>query len=129
MRFRGGLGPAKNILVVDDEEEILNLLVNALSPSYGVLTAEDGNSCLSIAQSVLPDLIILDVRMPGPNGYEICWSLKRDDLTSKIKILIITGYGGDPDPGLARELRADGYLKKPFSMSRLREEVARLLEG
>ena len=123
------MGLEKTLLIVDDEEEILNLIASALSPSYGVLTAQDGNSCLQIAQSVLPDLIILDVRMPGPNGYEICWTLKRGNLTSKIKILIISGYGGDSDSGLARELGADGYLQKPFSISHLQEEVARLLEG
>ena len=92
--LQSGLGLTKNILIVDDEEEILALIANALSPSYGVLTAQDGNSCLQIARSVLPDLIILDVRMPGPSGYEICWALKSQDLTSNIKILIITGYGG-----------------------------------
>ena len=129
VRLQSGLGLTKNILVVDDEEEILALIANALSPSYGVLTALDGNSCLQIARSVLPDLIILDVRMPGPSGYEICWALKSQELTSNIKILIITGYGGEADSTLARELGADGYLKKPFSMSNLREEIARLLEG
>ena len=79
-------------------------------------------------KTFIPDLIILDVLLPGSNGYEICWTLKRRDLTSDIKIIIITGYGGE-ESVVARELGADGYLRKPFALSRLREEISRLLGG
>ena len=127
----GGLGRRKTILVVDDEEEILALFGEVLGedPRYEVLTAHDGNRGLILAQSQLPDLMILDVRMPGPSGYEICANLKRETRTSAIKVLICSGHCGPSDIELARELGADGFLEKPFTLGHLREAVAIVLEG
>ena len=67
--------------------------------------------------------------MPGPTGFEVCLALKQGPRTSNVKILIVSGYGGDSDVGLAKELGADGYIKKPFSLIHLRQEVERILAG
>ena len=123
--------PKKRILVVDDDEEFLLLVKDGLDvdPNYQVVTAQDGQSALLAAQSEAPDLIILDLRMPGLTGFEVCVALKQDPRTSSIKILIVSGYGGESDGNLAKELGANGYLKKPFPLTQLHQEVKRLLSG
>ncbi len=123
--------PKKRILVVDDDEEFLLLVEDGLGvdPNYQVVTAQDGQSALLAAQSEAPDLIILDLRMPGLTGFEVCVALKQDPRTSSIKILIVSGYGGESDGNLAKELGANGYLKKPFPLTQLHQEVKRLLSG
>ena len=123
--------PKKRILVVDDDEEFLLLVKDGLDvdPNYQVVTAQDGQSALLAAQSEAPDLIILDLRMPGLTGFEVCVALKQDPRTSSIKILIVSGYGGESDGNLAKELGANGYLKKPFPLIQLHQEVKRLLSG
>ena len=115
----------KKILVIDDDEDFLVVLEDGLrmDPRYDVLTVQDGYAALLAVQRELPDLVILDIRMPGPTGFEVCLALRQDPRTSRIKILIMSGYGGDSDVILAKELRADGYIRKPFSLNLLRREV------
>ena len=123
--------PKKRILVVDDDEDFLVLLEEGLGmdPRYEVRTVQDGGTALIAAQQEVPDLAIVDIRMPGPTGFEVCLALRQDPRTSNIKILIVSGYGGGPDMDLAKELGADAYIKKPFSLIHLRQEVERLLAG
>ena len=123
--------PKKRILVVDDDKEFLLLVEDGLGidPNYQVVTAQDGETALLAAQSEVPDLIILDLRMPGLTGFEVCVALKQDPRTSSIKILVVSGYGGETDGNLAKELGANGYLKKPFPLTQLHQEVKRLLSG
>lgn len=82
----------KKILVVDDEKKIVDLLYNFLSKEgFRVLTATDGESCLRIARQEAPDLIVLDVMMPGMDGGDIASNLQEDEKTKNIPVIFLTG--------------------------------------
>ncbi len=103
----------KKILVIDDDEDFLVVLEDGLrmDPKYDVLTVQDGYAALLAVQRELPDLVILDIRMPGPTGFEVCLSLRQDPRTSRIKILIpnppkdTDGRREDSGRGWVRELQ------------------------
>jgi len=106
----------KHILVVDDEEDILNLVCyNIEKNGYRVSTAESGEEALEIARSKLPDLIILDLMLPGVDGLEVCKTLKNNAKTSHIPIVMLSAKGEEADVVTGLELGADDYVTKPFS--------------
>lgn len=113
--------PSATILVVEDEATLRESLRYTLSrQGYRVLTASDGPSALETARSQKPDLVILDLILPGMDGFEVCRLLRRD---SSVPILILTARDEEVDRVLGLELGADDYVTKPFSM---RELVARV---
>jgi two-component system alkaline phosphatase synthesis response regulator PhoP len=117
-----------NILVVDDEEDIRELVrLNLAREGYGVLTCETGEQALQIARSKLPNLIILDLMLPGIDGLEVCRKLKSDTKTSNIPILMLTAKGEESDIVAGLELGADDYVTKPFSGKVLVARVRRIL--
>jgi CheY-like chemotaxis protein len=104
----------KSILVVDDAPEHIDLLVGLLKKKYIVKAALNGETALTIARSGSPpDLILLDIVMPGMNGLEVCEHLKADDATSNIPIVFLSGKasGDQGDEGI--ELGGQAYLQKP----------------
>ncbi len=104
------------ILVVDDEENIVEVVkFNLQKVGYSVLTAYSGEDALSFAQSNLPDLIVLDLMLPGIDGLEVCRILKADPKTRKIRILMLSARGEETDIVVGLEIGADDYLPKPFS--------------
>lgn len=117
---------AASILVVDDDPEILAMLgTRFASRGYKVLTAEDGNRALELAKSERPDLVVLDVMMPGKSGWEVARALKQDAETEGIKILILTAQGSLNQ--LTSSLFADAYVDKPFEFESLEKTIRGLI--
>ncbi len=112
------------ILIVDDEESIRELLhFNLQRSGWDVLEAVDGPQALQLAGEQLPDLILLDVMLPGMDGFEVCRTLKADAVLSRIPIIMLTARDEEIDKVLGLELGADDYAVKPFS---IRELLARI---
>jgi DNA-binding response OmpR family regulator len=106
-----------SILVVDDEPTLLSTMhFNLSREGYDVLTARDGEEALSSARSALPDLIILDLMLPGMDGFELCRVLRKK---TSVPILVLTAKSDEIDKVVALELGADDYITKPFSMKEL----------
>ena len=112
------------VLVVDDEPSIQELIrYNLQKENYNVISALDGISGLDMAQTYLPDLIILDIMLPGKDGYEVCRFLKANAKTAPIPIIMISAKDEEIDKVLGLELGAYDYVTKPFSP---RELVSRV---
>ena len=113
------------ILIVEDEPNLLAALQYTLTQEgYTALTATDGEAGLRMASRVSPDLVILDVMLPGLDGFEICRILRRE---SGVPILMLTARGEEVDRVVGLELGADDYVTKPFSMRELLARVRNLL--
>ncbi|MGB2600261.1 MAG: response regulator [Candidatus Omnitrophota bacterium] len=119
---------AKRILVVDDEPLVVKLLATRLEASnYEVISAYDGREGLEKARDEKPDLVIVDLRLPGINGYEICSQLKNDDAFAGIPVIVITGSTDKKDRELAEDASADAYIIKPFDREVLLSKIEELL--
>ncbi len=106
----------EKILVVDDEEDILELLrFNFTREGYEVFMAGSGEKALQIARGKSPDLIVLDLMLPGIDGLDVTRYLKNDEKTSHIPIVMLTAKGEEADVVTGLELGADDYIAKPFS--------------
>ena len=118
----------KIILVVDDEPANLTLLAGILKTEYKVKVAKDGERALKIAAATpAPDLILLDVMMPGIDGYEVCARLKADPTTSAIPLVFVTGMNDSADQARGLALGAAGYLHKPIDAGLVFETIRGLL--
>jgi two-component system alkaline phosphatase synthesis response regulator PhoP len=116
------------ILIVDDEEDIRELVeLNLTQEGYGVLSCETGEQALEIAGSKLPDLIILDLLLPGIDGLEVCKKLKGNLKTENIPIVMLTAKGEEADIVTGLELGAEDYVTKPFRGKVLVARVRRIL--
>ncbi len=112
------------VLVVEDEKNILELVrFNLEKEGFTVLTALDGSQGLELAREEKPDLIVLDVMLPGMNGLEVCRELQREYETREIPIIMLSARAEEVDKVLGLEMGADDYITKPFSP---RELVARV---
>lgn len=106
----------KTILVVDDEQDIVDLISYNLSKEgYRVVTASNGTQAVEMTRSEHPDLVILDIMMPGMDGFEVCRTIRQDPSTTGIAIMFLTAKSGEIDQILGLELGADDYLQKPIS--------------
>ncbi len=116
------------ILVVDDTEANIDILVETLSDEYEVSVAMDGPTALEIVDSEPPDLILLDIMMPGMDGYEVCRRLKASEKTGNIPVIFITAMGETQDETKGFELGAVDYITKPISppivMARVRSTLS-----
>ena len=107
---------AEHILVVDDEEDILELVsYNLAKAGYRVTKAASGEEALKSARAKPPDLVLLDLMLPGVDGFEVCNTLKRDPRTANVPVVMLTARGEEPDIVAGLELGADDYITKPFS--------------
>lgn len=114
----------QKILVVEDEPDIRKLIqYNLMQERYLVVEAEDGEQALKLAQRDKPNLVILDLMLPGLSGLELCKILRERPDTASIPILMLTAKAGEADKVVGLEMGADDYLSKPFSP---REMVARV---
>ncbi len=106
----------ERILVVDDEEDIQELVrYNLARNGYDVIAVGTGEDALSAARSNTPDLILLDLMLPGIDGLEVCNLLKHDQKTAHIPVIMLTARGEEADVVAGLELGADDYMTKPFS--------------
>ncbi len=118
----------QKILVCDDDPHIRNIIDFGLeAEGFQVLVGADGPQALTLARSEHPDLVILDVMMPGSDGLEVCRTLKQDPATSQIPVLLLTARAGKADRDLGLAAGADDYITKPFSPPRLVEKVQSVL--
>jgi len=116
------------ILAVDDEEHIQELIkFNLENNGYKVITCGDGTQALKFAKLEKPDLILLDVMLPGIDGYDVCKEIRKDNSISSLPIIMITAKSEELDKILGLELGADDYITKPFSIRELLARVKAVL--
>ena len=123
----------ENILVVEDDEDILELIEHHLRrEGYGLRSAACGEDALQLALAQPPDLVLLDLMLPGVDGLEVCRRLKRDPRTQMCPVIIVSAKGEEADVVAGLELGADDYVTKPFSprvlLARVRAVLRRGLE-
>ena len=122
------LSPRPVILVADDDEDILTLVSVSLElAGYEVITARDGDEALRLAVEFLPDLAVLDVMMPGLNGFDVTRELRRREGTMETPVILLTALAQESDVARGLAAGADDYVKKPFDAGDLRARVRRLL--
>jgi two-component system alkaline phosphatase synthesis response regulator PhoP len=124
--------PAK-ILLIDDDSIFVEATKAVLESEYQVITAWNGDEGLEKARNQRPDLILLDVIMPGQDGFQVCGQLKKDPELTKIPVIMLTSFAQHKgktnipiDAGL--ELEAEGYLEKPVSPGDLLKQVGNMLK-
>ena len=117
-----------SILVVDDDPEIVAMLSARLSKrGYKVSTASDGNKAIELAKRERPDVVLLDVMMPGKSGREVARALKQDPVTQGSKIVMVSAIGERTNEITAPIYGADAHVDKPFEFEELEGVIARLL--
>ncbi len=121
--------PSYQLLLVDDSALNLDTLLAALGDRYDLRIAIDGQTALDlIATDYLPDLILLDIMMPGLDGYDVCRTLKADEKTCEIPIIFLTALDNDVDEAKGLELGAVDYISKPFNPAIVNQRVKIQLE-
>lgn len=119
----------KKILVAEDEPDIRNLIAFSLQyVGYEVVQATNGEEAVAKAAAELPDLIMLDVRMPKLNGYEACAQIKAQELTKDIPVVFLSARGQETEIKHGLEVGAEEYILKPFAPDELQKRVASLLD-
>jgi DNA-binding response OmpR family regulator len=116
------------ILVIDDEpiiHDIVSFMVN--TRGHQIISASNGEEGLAFARNNHPDLILLDIMMPGMQGHDVCLRLKSDKDTKRIPIIMLTGEGDREAVLRARESGANDYIVKPFTLTTLTERVDKFL--
>lgn len=117
----------KKILIADDEPNIRSLVSRMLGKDYIVIEATNGEEAIDIAKRQEPDLILMDLMMPKMDGYAACSSIKADQATKGIPVVMLTGVTHELNKSFAREMGADGYLSKPFNTDELLRQVKQVL--
>jgi DNA-binding response OmpR family regulator len=122
------MSKSASILVVDDDPEIVAMLNTRLSKrGYRVSTASDGTKALELAKRERPDVVLLDVMMPGKSGWEVARALKQDPLTQTCKIVMVSAIGEKTNEITAPIYGADAHVDKPFEFEALEKVIAGLL--
>ena len=117
--------PKKRIMVVDDEESVLELLKAVLeNDGYTVLTASDGEECLEKLKKTKPDLVLLDMMMPGMSGREVCERIRKDPKTKNLKIIFVTvARFSEMGKDTLSKMNVLDYITKPFDNADLLKRV------
>jgi len=127
--------PAKKVLIADDEADVRAFVQVALDgEGYTILEAANGEAAVAVTKAERPDLVILDVQMPGKSGFDVFDDLRRDDATKSIPVIMLTGIKERTGIGFtAKEMgqyyesEPEAFLDKPVDADTLRDTVARLL--
>ena len=118
----------KKVLIVEDEKDILQLVKLYLEKEgYRIVTASTGSEGLAQVRTEKPDLVVLDLMLPGLSGLEICKALRADDRTAALPIIMLTARGEESERILGLDVGADDYVVKPFSPNELMARVRALL--
>jgi DNA-binding response OmpR family regulator len=116
------------VLIADDEPNILVTLEFLMQrEGHHVLLARDGDEALAQLRAHRPQLVLLDVMMPGKTGFEVCQALRADEALAHTKVLLLTAKGRDTDMAQGLGVGADAYMTKPFSTRELAAKVRELL--
>ncbi|MCJ8292272.1 MAG: response regulator [Crocinitomicaceae bacterium] len=119
---------ALNLLIIEDNEEIANYLDSIFNSSYNTHIAENGKIGISKAFDIIPDAIISDVAMPEMDGYEVCETLKQDERTSHIPIILLTAKTAQEEKMSGLQAGADLYITKPFYRDELKVSLQKLID-
>jgi len=123
-----GSSRSLKILIVDDEKDIVDLVAyNLEKEGYETLKALDGEKALQMVRTRIPDLVILDLMLPGIQGLEVCKRIRKVPETAAIPIIMLTAKGEEIDKVLGLEVGADDYITKPFSVKELLARVKAVL--
>ena len=118
----------KRVLLIEDEPNIIEAISFILSrDGFTVHTHEDGETAMEKLRNHLPDMIILDVMLPGRSGYDILRDVRAHAETAKLPVMMLTAKGQTKDRELAERLGADLFLTKPFSNTEVRDHVRRMI--
>ncbi len=122
------------IVIIEDEDDIRELIrYNLEKDGYRVLAARSGEEGLDLVRSALPDLVMLDLMLPGMDGLQVCREIKADSRLKVIPIVMVTARGDEPDVVSGLELGADDYVSKPFSpkvlVARVKNALRRRRDG
>lgn len=116
------------ILMVDDEKDIVDLVAyNLEKEGYETLKALDGEKALQLVRTKPPDLVVLDLMLPGIQGLEVCKRIRKDPETASIPIIMLTAKGAEIDKIVGLEVGADDYITKPFSVKELLARIKAVL--
>lgn len=116
------------ILAIDDEMNLRKLIGdNLIARGYQVLVADDGKNGLKLAKLECPDLILLDLRMPGMSGWDVLTALKTSEILNEIPVIIMTAAMPDDEDIIIRSMRAASILLKPFGVDELLRQVENVL--
>ena len=122
------MSKSASILVVDDDPEIVAMLSTRLSKrGYKVSSASDGHKAIELAKRERPDVVLLDVMMPGKSGWEVARALKQDPITQGIKIVMVTAIGESVNELTSPLYGADAHIDKPFEFERLETVIGKLV--
>src|ERR1700704_2548939 len=123
------MGDRPLVLIADDDDSVVQLLKLYLRPlECDFLQAKDGEEALVIAQSRLPDVVLLDVMMPKRSGWEVCQALKGVQRTAGIAVVLVTGRGEVKARLTGLQVGADDYLVKPFDRDQVTKRIRALLD-
>jgi len=118
----------KHVLIADDEPNIVISLEFLMKrEGHRVSVARDGDAALEAIRRERPDLVLLDVMMPGKSGFEVCQAVRGDETLAGVKILMLSAKGRDTDLAKGSALGADAYMTKPFSTRELADKVREML--
>ena len=121
---------SRNVLVVDDEPNIvISIKFLMKQKGYEVRTASNGEEALQALNEKVPDLILLDVMMPKPDGYEVCQKIRATAKWKDIPVIMLTAKGREVEREKGFAMGADDYITKPFSTQELVAKVQAILEG
>jgi len=119
------------VLVADDEPTMLELVtrhLRSIEPKLEVIEASDGDEAWRLARERLPDLVVLDVMMPGMSGWEVCRKIRQDAALAHTGVLMLTGIGESLNEATSPLFGADEFIDKPFDFERLDEKIKGVLE-
>lgn len=118
----------ETILIVEDEKDIVEMIeYNLEKEGYTTACAVSGEDAIHAAKKIRPDLIILDLMLPGIDGFETCKRLRNNEITAQIKIIMLTAKSREADKVIGLELGADDYMTKPFSPRELTARIKAVL--
>ena len=126
--FEKAKGEKSIVLIIEDNADVRAYIKDYLVSAYQVTEARDGEEGIAKALEIIPDLIISDVMMPKRDGYEVCRTLKRDEKTSHIPIILLTAKAASENKIEGLEIGADDYLIKPFEPKELLARVKNLID-
>lgn len=120
----------KNVLVIEDEPNIIEAISFILSrDGWSVATHSNGHDAVGVVQEAMPDLVILDVMLPGKTGYDILRELRSEDATQGLPVLMLTAKGQVKDREMAERAGASRFMTKPFSNAEMLNAVRELVAG
>lgn len=118
----------QKILVVEDDVSLLKLESILLTTrGYQVFSKDNGKDALECVEKEMPDLVLLDIMLPGVDGFEVCRQIKSNPLTSHILVVLLTAKRAREDVAMGKEVKADGYITKPFQTAMVIKTIQELL--